>query len=320
MPDRLGWRRQPCLCLDGSIVVLLMSELCKTLEYEFLDPPNASVVQLAQCRTGLPLRSIYLLSWFNSMHSSLIHQFESQPYHCSASQLCCCAASSPFKSFPVLGKRLCPFGEDIFLAMSPHTASQKYSFDWRHVSFPPSSPSLQSSARPSTVTIFPKHGQQRRTLVDKSTLWRAPPAYVPLNLLTKQQTAQSQSGRRSAPSLSSFERWREHRTVKIPTHHRIATVIFFSFDAPSSRTLKVKKSSPSLFSSSMPPPESGSPLTLVGFAVFNRRVMQLASRGGCDRARAGSSLGDFEWSFFFCIFGKSYARGRRETKKIITVA
>ena len=41
-----------------SIVVLLMSELCKTLEYEFLDPPNASVVQQAQCRTGLQLSSI----------------------------------------------------------------------------------------------------------------------------------------------------------------------------------------------------------------------------------------------------------------------
>ena len=103
-------------------MVLLMSERCKTLEYEFLDPPNASVVQQAQCRTGLPLSSIQLLSWFNSLHSSLIHQFESQPYHCSASRLCCCAASSPFKSFPVLGKCLCPFGEDVFLAMSPHTA------------------------------------------------------------------------------------------------------------------------------------------------------------------------------------------------------
>ena len=76
-----------------------MSELCKTLEYEFLDPPNASVVQQAQCRTGLPLSSILLLSWFNGLHSSRIHQFESQPYHCSASRLCCCAASSPFKTF-----------------------------------------------------------------------------------------------------------------------------------------------------------------------------------------------------------------------------
>ena len=72
----------------------------------------------------------------------------------------------------------------------------------------------------------------------------------------------------------------------------------------------------------MPAPESGSPLILVGFAVINRRVMQLASRGECDRVRAGSSLVDFEGKcfFFFCIFGKSYARGRRETKKIITVA
>ena len=71
----------------------------------------------------------------------------------------------------------------------------------------------------------------------------------------------------------------------------------------------------------MPPPESGSPLILVGFAVFNRRAMQLASRSECDRVRAGSSLVDFGGSFFFFgIFGKSYARGRRETKKIITVA
>ena len=78
-------------------------------------------------------------------------------------------------------------------------------------------------------------------------------------------------------------------------------------------------SSPSLFSSSMPPPESGSPLILVGFAVFNRRVRQHARRGEGDRARAGSSLVDFE-GIFFGIFEKSYARGRRETKKIKTVA
>ena len=49
----------------------------------------------------------------------------------------------PSKVFlPVLGKRLCPFGEDVFLAMLPHTASQKYLFDWRHVSFPESTPSV----------------------------------------------------------------------------------------------------------------------------------------------------------------------------------
>ena len=85
----------------------------------------------------------------------------------------------------------------------------------------------------------------------------------------------------------------------------------------------LKKSSPSLFSSSVPPPENGSPLILVGFAVFNRRVMRLSSRGECERARAPASLVDFEGSFFFfffCILGKSYAGGRRETKKIITLA
>ena len=213
MPDRLGWRRQPCLCLDGSIVVLLMSERCKTLEYEFLDPPNASVVQQAQCRTGLPLSSIWLLSWFNSLYSSLIHQFESQPYHCSASRLCCCEASSPSKSFPVLRKCLCPFGEDVFLAMSPHTASQKYSFDWRHVSFPASSPSLSPLQGLQPWQFPKKHGQERKSLVDNSTLWRAPLPYFPSYLLTKQRMAQSQSGRRSAPPLSSFERWRER-----PTH------------------------------------------------------------------------------------------------------
>ena len=143
--------------------------------------------------------------------------------------------------------------------------------------------------------------------------------------------AQSQSGRRSAPPFRASSVDANVEGLKNSnTHQRIAKAIFFSFDALSSRTLKLKLEKaplgPSLFSSSMPPPESGSPLIikliLVGFAVFNRRVMQLASRGECDRARAGSSLVDFEGSFFFffCIFGKSYARGRRETKKIITVA
>ena len=61
----------------------------------------------------------------------------------------------------------------------------------------------------------------------------------------------------------------------------------------------------------MPPPESGAPLILVGFGVFNRRVMQLASRGECDRARAGSSLVDFEGSLFFCFQKKLRARGTR---------
>ena len=58
----------------------------------------------------------------------------------------------------------------------------------------------------------------------------------------------------------------------------------------------------------MPPPESASPLILGGFAVFNSRVMQLARRGECDRARAGSSLVDFE-SFFFVFSEKATRAG-----------
>ena len=65
----------------------------------------------------------------------------------------------------------------------------------------------------------------------------------------------------------------------------------------------------------MPPPESGSPLILVGFAVFNRCVMQLASRGECDRARAGSSLVDFEGSFFFLVFSEKATRAGDEKQR-----
>ena len=160
-----------------------------------------------------------------------------------------------------------------------------------------------SSARPSTVTISPQHGQQRRTLVDNSTSWRAPPPYFPSYLLTKQRTAQSHSGRRSAPPLSSFKRWRKRRRLEKFQHapadceghlSSVLTLLSQELWAPLH-----------YFSSSMPPPESGAPLIPVGFAVFNRRVMQLASRGECDRARAGSSLVDFEGTFFFLvIFGK----------------
>ena len=95
-------------------MVLPMSELCKTLEYQFLDPPNASVVRQAQCLTGLPLSSIKLLSWFNSLHSSLINQFESQPYHCAASRLCCCAASSPASKVLLFLVNVCALLERTF--------------------------------------------------------------------------------------------------------------------------------------------------------------------------------------------------------------
>ena len=81
---------------------------------------------------------------------------------------------------------------------------------------------------------------------------------------------------------------------------------------------------PSLFSSPMPLPESGAPLIpgcrLCGFQS-PCRVMQLASRGECDRARAGAGqqLGRFR-VFFFLYFRKKLHAQATRIKEIITVA
>ena len=250
------------------------------------------------------------LSWFNSLHSSLIHQFEGQPYHCSASRLCCCAASSPIKSFPVLGKRLCPFGD---LGRFPCNVAAHC----RRVA----EVLIRLKAcvfflRPLRVSLlckafnrenFPKTRAAKKKLVDNSTLWRAPPPYFPSYLLTKQRTGQSQSGCRSAPPLSSLERWRERRRLeKFQNTPADRESHLFQFWCSVLKNSEAKKKLPfTVFVvHGMPPPESGSPLILVGFAVFNRRVMQLASRVERDRARVGSSLVDFEGSFFFWYFRK----------------
>ena len=106
--------------------------------------------------------------------------------------------------------------------MSPHTASQKYSFDWRRL-FP--RPLRVSDPlilwRPSTVTISPKHRQQRRTLVDNSTSWRAPPPYFPSYLLTKQPTAHAKSEWSSiGPAFVELRALTRTSTAwKIPTHN-----------------------------------------------------------------------------------------------------
>ena len=91
-----------------------------------------------------------------------------------------------------------------------------------------------SSARPSTVTISPKHGQQRRTLVDNSTSWRAPPPYFPSSLLTKQRTAAN--GRKSerssiGPRLcgASSDDASVEGLKNSNTHQQIAKAIFFQF-------------------------------------------------------------------------------------------
>ena len=97
------------------------------------------------------------------------------------------------------------------------------------------------------------------------------------------------------------------------THQRIAKAIFFSFDAPSSRTLKL----PFTIFVVHAPPESGSPLILVGFWVFNRRVMH------CNQRRVwpgvggggGGQLGRFRRKFFFFLYFRKKLRTRATRNK-----
>ena len=60
------------------------------------------------------------------------------------------------------------------------------------------------------------------------------------------------------------------------------------------------------------------PWFLSELAVFNRRVKQLASRGECDRARAGRTFVDFDSKFFF-VFSIKATRGGNEKQRKITL-
>ena len=137
------------------------------------------------------------------------------------------------QTFPVLGKRLCPFGEDVFLAMSPHTASQKYSFDWRHVSFPASSPSL-SPLEGLQPWQFPQNtGSKEEPLLT--------PLYGELHLHTFPRICWRSSERRKVRVIVDRPRLCRASSVDANveglknsnTHQRIPKAIFFSFDAPS---------------------------------------------------------------------------------------
>ena len=152
-------------------------------------------------------------------------------------------------------------------------------------------------------------------------LWRAPPPYFPSYLLTKPRTAQSQSGRRSAPPLSSFERWRERRRLKKFQHTPADREgHLFQYSCSVLRTLKLKKAPLHYFRR----PCHHLKVALPWFSSalqFSIVVSCKLQAGASVTGRRRASLVDFEvFFFFFCIFGKSYARGRRETKKIITVA
>ena len=104
--------------------------------------------------------------------------------------------------------------------------------------------------------------QQRGILVNNYTSWRAPPPCFPSSLLTKQRTVKS--GGRSAPPLSSnisrlSERWRKHRILENLQHTPVEDCLF-QFRPCFLKNSEAKKSSRSLFSLSIQPPESGAPL------------------------------------------------------------
>ena len=210
--------------------------------------------------------------------------------------------------------------------MLPHTASQKYSFDWRHVSFSASSPS-HSPLQGLQPWQFPQNtGSKDEPLLTT-------PLYGELHLHTFPRICWRSSERRKVrvvvdrpPPLSSFERWRERwRLEKFNTHQhqRIAKAIFFSFEAPSSRSLKVKKLPFTIFVVHATTWNLWKWLSLDSHRLCG---FQSSCHATCKQKRVwpgagGQQLGRFRsFFFFFGIFGKSYARGRRETKKIITVA
>ena len=180
-----------------------------------------------------------------------------------------------------------------------------------------------SSARPSTVTISPNTGSKEEPLLTT-------PLYGELHLHTFPRICWRSSERRKVRVVVDRPRLCRGSSVDANvdglktsnTHQRIAKAIFFSYDAPSSRTLKLKKASPHYFRR----PCHHLKVALPWFSsalrfsiVVSCNLQAEASVTGRERAAAAWSISK-EVFFFFGIFGKSYARGRRETKKIITVA
>ena len=193
--------------------------------------------------------------------------------------------------------------------MSPHTASQKYSFDWRHVSFPASSPSL-SPLQGLQPWQFPKtRAQQRRTVVET-------PLYGELHLHTFPRICRRSSEWRKVRVIVDRPRLCRASSVDANveglknsnTHQRIAKAIFFSFDAPSSRTLKLKKAPLHYFRRPCHHLKVALPWfsSALRFSIVVSCNLHAEAPGKCDRARAGSSLVDFEGSFylFFWFFRK----------------
>ena len=204
--------------------------------------------------------------------------------------------------------------------MSPHTASQKYSFDWRHVSFPASSLSL-SPLKGLQPWQFPLNtGSKEEPLLT--------PLYGELHLHAFPRICWRSSERRKVRVIVDRPRLCRASSVDANveglknsiTHQRIVKAIFFSFDAPSQELRSLKTLPFTIFVVRA--------TTWKWLSLDSRRLcgFQSSCHATCKQRRVwagagGRQLGRFRRKFFFFgIFGKSYAGGRRETKKIITLA
>ena len=194
--------------------------------------------------------------------------------------------------------------------MSPHTASQKYSFDWRHVSFP----------RPLRVSLLCKafnHDNFPKTrAAKKNPCWQLHFMASSTSILSLVFADEAANGAKSEWSSIG------PAFVELRALTRTSTAWKIRTHTSGSRR-------PS-FSVLMLRPQEFWSLKKLPFTIFvvhattwkwlsldSRRLLGFQSschesRGECDRARAGSSLVDFEGIFFFWYFRKKLrARGTR---------
>ena len=201
--------------------------------------------------------------------------------------------------------------------MSPHIALQKYSFDWRHVSLPASSPSL-----------YPLQGLQPWQFAQNTGSKEEP-------LLTTPHSLYGELHLHTFPRIC----WRSRERRKV----RVVVDFFFELRAltRTSTAWKIPTHTsgswrPSFSVLMLRPQELWSlkelPLTIFVVHATTWKWLSLDSRRlfvvSCNLQTEASVTGRGRvaaWSiskffFFFGTSGKSHASGRRETKKIITVA
>ena len=202
--------------------------------------------------------------------------------------------------------------------MSPHTTSQKYSFNWRHVFF-----SRVLSESLSSQGLQPWRFPQNTGSKEEPLL--TTPLYGELHLHTFPRICWRSSEWRKVRVVVDRPRLCRASSVdanveglKHSTHQRIVKAIFFSFDAPSSRTLKLKKSSPRPFT-----------IFVVHATIWkwlsldSRRLcgFQSSCHGTCKQrwvwpGADGQQLGRFRRKFFFFfVFSEKATRAGDEKQR-----